>query len=223
MDTIKLLLGATIALLLAAVVISWQGMVQGVRDTPADEIARLQKQVTELRLEGDRLKQERELQQLRSAAPVSSAPAPLSSSERQALEDQLAAKEAALKSIEEEKAKAVRDADTYRDEAGFVAGRELEKNDSELRRARLISDALVMARVREFVDDPQLGGFVTVEILMPENVQQGTVLAIRRKTGIIGQIRISEITSEGTIGNLLPGIAKFVPEPGDELILPPEY
>ena len=50
MDTMKLLLGATIALLLGALAVSWQGMNSGVKNAPPDELARLKKQVTELRV-----------------------------------------------------------------------------------------------------------------------------------------------------------------------------
>lgn len=219
MDTMKLLLGATIALLLGAVVLSWQGMKQGVRDTPADEIARLQKQVSELRIEQDRLQMEKQMQQLRAAAPVTPTPAPaqtISSAENEQLKARIA-------EIEAEAEKAKRDADTFRDEAGLIGQRDLEKGDTELRRARLIGEALVMGRVKEFAEDPQFGGFVTFEVLMPENVQSGGILAIRRKTGIVGQIKVSEITNEGAIGNPLPGFGNFKPEPGDELILPPQY
>ena len=45
MDTMKLLLGATIALLLGALAVSWQGMTTGVKNTPPDEVARLEKQI----------------------------------------------------------------------------------------------------------------------------------------------------------------------------------
>ena len=38
MDTMKLLLGATVALLLGALAVSWQGMKQGVADTSPDEL-----------------------------------------------------------------------------------------------------------------------------------------------------------------------------------------
>ena len=56
MDTMKVLLGATIALLLGALAVSWQGMKIGVRNTPPDEIARLEKQVRELTLEQEKFR-----------------------------------------------------------------------------------------------------------------------------------------------------------------------
>ena len=45
----KLLLGATVALLLGALVMSWQGMHRGVENAPAEELDRLRKQIAELR------------------------------------------------------------------------------------------------------------------------------------------------------------------------------
>ena len=222
MDTMKLLLGATIALLFGALVLSWQGMKQGERNTPPDELARLQKQINELRQEQDRLTREKEYRQLRESEPAPAAP-PVADAEREAMKAELAAKEAEIAKIAEEKAKAERDADTFRDEAGLIGQRDLEKNDGELRRARLIADALLMGRVKEYAEDPQFGSFVTFEVLMPDNVQPGVILAIRRNTGIIAQLKVSEVTAEGGIANILPGFGNFKPEPGDELILPPQY
>ncbi len=217
----KILLGATVALLLGALIMSWQATKEGVRNTPSDELARLQKQVEELREQQDRLQIEKQLLELRSM-PEAAQPAPPSTTELDAMKAELAAKDAALLEIEAEKEKAERDADVYRDEAGLVGQRTLESGDNELRRARLIRDALLIGRVTEYVEDPEYGGFITLELIMPENVQIGTVLAIRRKTGILGQIKVSDVTPEGAIANPLPGIAQVKPEPGDELILPPQ-
>ena len=99
----------------------------------------------------------------------------------------------------------------------------LERGDSELRRARMISDALLIGKIKEYVEDPQYGGFVTFDVLMPDQVQAGTILAIRRKTGILGQLKVSDVTVDGAIANPLPGFGAVVPAIGDELILPPQY
>ena len=219
MDTMKILLGATIALLLGAVGLSWHGMRQGAKDAPSEEIARLKKQVDELRIEQDRLQMEKQMQQLRSSEPVVP---PVGQSERELLKAELAAKEMEIARIAEDKAKAERDAKVLDQENLELEKRDLEKGDSELRRARLIGEALLMGRVKEFVENPETGSFVIFEVVMPENVQEGSILAIRRKTGIIGQIKVSQISVEGAIGNLLPGFGSFKPQPGDELILPPQ-
>ena len=216
----KLLLGATVALLLGALAVSWQGMTNGVKNTSPDEIARLKKQVAELRQEQDNLQREKQLQQLRSMPTP--APAATASAEMEAMKAQLESQQAALAQIEADKA-AARDAKVAQDEEGLLGQRDLENADSELKRARMIGQALLIGRVSEYVEDAQYGGFITFDILMPEQVQVGTVLAIRRKTGILGQLKVSDVTAEGGIANPMPGFGPVQPKVGDELILPPQY
>lgn len=213
------LLGATFALLLAAVVLSFQGMKEGVRNTPQNEIARLQTQLDQLRLQQDRLTYEKQLQQVRST-PLPETAGP---SDMEKLRNELAAKEAEMTRLATEKADAEKKANTYRDEAGFIGGRELEKKDDELRRARLIRDALLIGRIREYVINPELGGFATIEVIMPELVQSGAILAIRRKTGILGRLKVSDVTAEGAIASPMPGFGPVDPQAGDELIIPPQF
>jgi hypothetical protein len=217
MDTMKLLLGATIALLLGALAVSWQGMKTGVRNSPAEEIARLEKQVKELRAEQDNLRMQRDIQNLRSTAADPTAPA--TSADVEALKLQLAQNKQALEdAVKEARNKKVAD-----EEELLGDQRNLEGKDPEFKRARMISQALLIGKVKEYVEDAALGGFVTFEVLMPEQVQTGTVLAIRRKTGILGQLKVSDVTVEGAIANPLPGFGPVKPAVGDELILPPQY
>jgi len=214
----KLLLGATVALLLGALAVSWQGMNKGIKDASPDEIARLKKQVAELRAEQDKLQLEKQLQQLKATpAPASNA------AEIEAMKAQLAANKVALAQIEEDKDKAKRDAKVEQDEEGLLGQRDKEEGDAELRRARMIGEALLIGRIKEYVEDAQYGGFITFEIAMPEQVQVGTVLAIRRKTGILGQLKVSDVSADGGIANPLPGFGPVEPKVGDELILPPQY
>jgi hypothetical protein len=220
MDTMKLLLGATVALLLGALAVSWQGMNTGVKNTSPDEIARLKAQVAELRKEQDNLQLEKRIQQTRAAAAAAPTPAS-NAAEIEAVKAQVEANKAVLAQIEAEKAQ--RDAKIAQDEEGLLSQRDLEKGDSELKRARMIGQALLIGRVKEYVEDAQYGGFITFDILMPEQVQNGVILAIRRKTGILGQLKVSDITAEGGIANPLPGFGPVQPQVGDELILPPQY
>jgi outer membrane murein-binding lipoprotein Lpp len=222
MDTMKLLLGATVALLLGALAVSWQGMNTGVKNAPPDEIARLKKQVAELRAEQDKLQLERQIQQLKANTPVAPTPAS-NAAEIEAMRSQVEANKAALAQLEMEKANAARDTKVAQDEEGLLNQRDLEKGDSELRRARMIGEALLIGKVSEYIEDAEYGGFITFQILMPEQVQPGTILAIRRKTGILGQLKVSDVTAEGGIANPLPGFGPVDPQVGDELILPPQY
>lgn len=221
MDTMKLLLGATIALLLGALAVSWQGMNTGVKNTPPDEIARLQKQIKELRAEQDNLKMQRDLQMLRSE-PIQT-PATTSALELEAMKLQVAQNKRTLEEMEMLKEMEKRDKKVAQDEEGLLAQRGLEGKDSELRRARMIGEALLIGRVKEYVEDAQYGGFITFDVLMPEQVQTGVIVAIRRKTGILGQLKVSDVTVEGAIANPLPGFGQIKPQVGDELILPPQY
>lgn len=220
MDTMKLLLGATVALLLGALAVSFQGMKQGVANTSPDEIARLKNQINELRIEQERVQMERQLQQLKASTPIPTTPEK-NAAEIESMKAQLEAGKQVLRDLEVEKA--ARDAKIEQDEEGLLAQRALENGDAELRRARLIAEALLIGKVREYVEDPDYGGFVTLDVLMPEQVQPGTILAIRRKTGILGQLKVSDVTIEGAIANPLPGFGPVSPQPGDELILPPQF
>ena len=216
-NTMTILLGATFALLLAAVVLSFQGMTDGVRNAPQNELDRLRSQVDQLRIEQDRLSLEKQLQQMRVAPdPVASA-----ASEVDRMKAELEAKNIELGILEDEKLNAEKKADTYRDEAGLIGQRELEKNDNVLRRARLIRDALLIGRIKEFVEDPTAGGFTVIEVVLPEQVQIGTILAIRRNTGILGMVKITDISADGAVGNPMPGFGPVDPQEGDELIIPP--
>jgi multidrug efflux pump subunit AcrA (membrane-fusion protein) len=218
MDTMKLLLGATVALLLGALAVSWQGMNYGVKNTSPDELARLKSQVAELRKEQDKLALEKQLQQLKATAPIAPTPA-FNAAEIEAVKAQIEDNKAALAQIEAEKA----DKKLAQDEEGLLEQRDLEKGDAELKRARMIAQALLMGKVREYIDDAQAGGFIIFDVMMPEQVQAGTILGIRRKTGILAQFKVSDVSAEGGIANPLPGFGPVQPQPGDELILPPQY
>ena len=217
MDTMKLLLGATIALLLGALAVSWQGMKTGVRNAPQDEIARLEKQVKELRSEQDKLQLEKQMQQLRGSANDTP------NAELEAMKLQVEKSKQALDELEQAKERTKRDKKVAQDEEGETAVRGLESKDSELRRARMISQSLLIGRVQEYVESPQGGDFVTFAVLLPEQVQVGGIVAIRRKTGILGQLKVSQVEADGAIANPLPGFGPVKPQAGDELILPPQY
>lgn len=216
MDTMKLLLGATVALLLGALAVSWQGMNTGVKNAPADEIARLKKQVEDLRREQDKLQLEKELQRVKSVTPTD---LPVrNATDIDEMKRKIEEQEKALAQIEADKANRDKDLDVM--EEGAMDQRNLEKGDAELRRARLISEALLVAKVNN-IDHLADGGFITFDVLMPEQVQPGAIVAVRRKTGLLCQFKVSDVTPEGGVGNMLPGFPGVQPKVGDELILPP--
>ena len=214
-----ILLGATFALLLAALVLSFQNMKDGVRNAPQDEIARLRSQIDQLRIEQERLALEKQLREVRDN-PVPQTAGP---SEMEKMKEELARKEQELADLAEQKEDAEKKADTYRDEAGFIGQRELEKGDNELRRARMIRNALLIGKVTNFVKNPEVGNFITIDVAMSDRVQAGTILAIRRNTGILGRVKVSDVTAEGAIASPMPGFGPVEPQMGDELIIPPQF
>lgn len=215
----KILLGATIAVLLVALAASWQAMKNGESNTSPDEMTRLRKQIAELRAEQDSFQREKERQQLRGEISQSPVNAEVEAMKLELERKRLAEEESALAKDREE-----RDKGLSRDEEGLLAQRDLEKKDSELRRARLIQDALLVGKVQEYIEDPEVGTFMTFHVMMPELVQTGIVVGVRRKTGILAQFTVTDISPDGAIASPLPGfMGANKPEAGDELILPPQY
>jgi chromosome segregation ATPase len=223
MDTMKILLGATAALLLGALVMSWNNTQTEVKNAPKSEIDQLKAQITELRLEQDRIQQEKQLQQLKASIPTPTTYQPPSEIQSAELKAKLAETERQLAEVQAAREKAERDAKVFDQENAELTRGNLEKGDNELRRARMISQALLVGKVREYVETPEVGGFATIEIVMPEQIQAGTILSIRKNTGILGQLRVTEVNAEGAIATPMPGFGPTKPQPGDELINPPPF
>lgn len=222
MDTLKILLGATIALLLGALAVSYKNNSATSGNSAANtELAEMKRQLAEIQLEQDRLQTERERRLLEEvtarAAAAQPAPEPAADSAK------LEAMRAEIAQLQAEKDKAERNAATSDKEAAFVTGKVTESRDKEARRARVIKDALVMARVREWIQNDELGGFATIDVVMPENVTPDTVLCVRRNTGILGRLKVGEVTMEGAIANPVGSFGGNPPQPGDELIMEPPF
>jgi len=136
---------------------------------------------------------------------------------------QLQKNKQAVEDLARKKEQEVQEAKLEDAEQLLIEKRELGKKDPEYKRAEMISQALLMGKVKDFVPNEALGDFITFDVLMPEQIQVGTIVAIRRKTGILGQLKVTDVTAEGAVANPLPGFGPVKPVPGDELILPPQY
>ena len=205
------------ALLLGAVVVFVNRMNDGVRNAPEDEITAMRRQLSEMEAELDRLQTEKERVALREAA---SQPSSTDLVTRGEAEEKVGDLEERLKQLEKEAEEAKADAARAEAEAGFLTERHAEDRNKVARRSRLISDAMLIATIREWVEDPNFGGFATLNVESPDNVQTGTVLAIRRNNGgILGKLRVGEVTNEGAVANPITRFDEVKPEPGDELIL----
>jgi hypothetical protein len=227
MDTIKLLLAATTALLMGALLWTWNTQQKLSKEAPASELMRIQKQLDDIKREEEILRAEKQLREIGVAA---NAPVASTTNQPTSAQIELEEKAAKLREIEEKNAALQRElelkekeANVAKKEAGFIAQDALEKSDKELRRARQIREALLMAKVMEFRNDPSTGAFVTIQLVMPEHVPVDTILAVRRKDGIAGNVKVREIVGMEAIADVLPGIGPFTPEAGDELIIAPAF
>lgn len=220
----KLLLGATIALLLGALAMSYNGMKQGVASASPEDRQRVALEIEQIRLEVEKLKAEKAAQDLPPRVPIAPpTPAVPTDAELADLKEQLQQKEAELKTLDAEKKKEEKRAKLFDSENAELSRGLVEKGDPEFRRARLIGQALLVAKVKEYVEDATNGDFVVLDIQMPEQIQAGTILSIRKNSGILGQLKVTTIDPEGAVANLLPGFGTLKPQPGDELIIPPPF
>ena len=216
-----MLLAATTALLLGALAWNWQKQNTLAKDAPTAELDRIKRQLAEIAEQEKNLAAEKRLRDLGMTASTDIAKS--SPTEVEEKEAQLRAIEEQNKRLQEELELKEKEKALAEKEGGLIAQRDLEKSDKELRRARQIAEALLMAKVTEYVEDPATGSFVTLQLLMPENVNVDSVLAVRRKDGIAGSVKIREIVGGEAIADVLPGIGPFSPQAGDELILAPAF
>ncbi|MFC7339292.1 hypothetical protein ACFQY0_19015 [Haloferula chungangensis] len=212
MDTLKIMLGATIALLLVAVGVSYKGMNQQVRNAPEEEIHDLRRQLLEMEQESERLKLERERRILREAAAEPKPTDAVTREDAAVFAERLEQLERETEEAKEQAARAERETD-------FLLDKRNENKSRDDRRVRVINEALLIATVREWVEDPQFGGFAVLSVEREDNVQAGTVLAIRRNGGILGKLKVTEVSIDGAVANPVTAFGEVKPQPGDELIL----
>lgn len=214
MDTIKILLGATVALLLGALLVSWNGFRKDVKNEPPAELAKIQQQIQEVREEQARLKKERERILFGDpAAPQAEDTAEEAITDPADVPEMAGAvfadEEVSMANADEAPAPELAPADP-------VAPPPVASDEA---RAELIKSAPAVAKVGEWVDD---GGFAIVQVLDPAVVKSDAILCVRRNSGILGRLKIGEVTPEGAIANAVSQFAGPKPQPGDELIVEPQ-
>tara|TARA_B110000908_G_scaffold59853_1_gene72666 strand:+ start:3573 stop:4415 length:843 start_codon:yes stop_codon:yes gene_type:complete len=241
MNTVRTLICATFALLVAALVHSYS--TQG-----GDK----EKSLSDLKLELEKVRLENAIKSERAAGntkqslgapyinPVPTAPAPnvafvnppttvnseassqLGSSDVALTENlKLKAENAKLK---EQQSQQKSENSILQAEAGAIQKELQIRKKPEEDRAAEIAQALVMARVKVY--DPK-SGIIVLDLVLAQNLVTGQVLGIRRGTagGIIGRIKLGNIAS-GEIGYADPIAESFFGGPvdvkvGDEIIVIP--
>ena len=131
---------------------------------------------------------------------------------------------------EAELAKVERENELLKEEAkqGLISKPMIEAAKKQKARASTVKQAWIQAKVIEWVaqqPDQEAGGFAIIEL--HRDVQPGTILAIRRQTGIYGRLEVDHVypgkkqASANPVRGTFPDGTTPVIKPGDELILPP--
>ena len=252
MNMITVLLGATGLLLIVAVALSFGAMN---RSTDVDEVAKLKQEIAALKLE-QQTALPTPAGYLPNLDPIAPAPVPVPVAPAPALtaqatgaisdpapvppattdvpdlgnEDEIAKLEEELASLEKEKGELAvakervdQENKILKNEVGIAWQPMIEADAKNSARAQTIKKAMLQAQVTQWSNE---GGFAVIEIRRPDSVQVGTVLAIRRQTGIYGQVKVDQMYEAGqAVAN--PIVPTFLGkegidiQPGDELILPP--
>ena len=217
MNITHILLGSTAAMLIAALILSYSAMKGGEaeddRRTSAkalmEENFRLQAEISRMRTN-----------QASGGSPQAASPPQNMSVEKLGeLEEQniLLREQVAAEKKKREQAEA---------ETEVMTEREAGKQNKEQRRAKLISIATLMAQVSEVAQDQGIY-VIVLDVKLANQVREGTELAIRRGTGIIGRLVVSRIDiDDNFFADPLPGSfpgGKIDVKIGDELIVPPVW
>ena len=217
MNITHILLGSTAAMLIAALILSYSAMKGGEaedgRRTSAkalmEENFRLQAEIARMQTN----------QAYGGSAQAASPPPNMSVEKLGELEEQnhLLQEQIVAEKKKREQAEA---------ETEVMTEREAGKQNKEQRRAKLISIATLMAQVSEVAQDQGIY-VIVLDVKLANQVREGTELAIRRGTGIIGRLVVSRIDiDENFFADPLPGSfpgGKIDVKIGDELIVPPVW
>ena len=215
MNITHILLGSTAAMLIAALILSYSAMKGGEaedgRRTNAkalmEENFRLQAEIARMRTN----------QAYGGSQQAATPPANMSVEKLGELEEQnrLLQQQVLAEKKKREQAEA---------ETEVMTEREAGKQNKEQRRAKLISAATLMAQVSEVAQDQGIY-VIVLDVKVPNQVREGTELAIRRGTGIIGRLVVSRIDiDDNFFADPLPGSfpgGEIDVNIGDELIVPP--
>jgi hypothetical protein len=209
MDTIKIMLGMLVALLIGALAMSWKGFRQEVRDTPKKELAEVQRQIAEIEQQRKLLHEEKERMML--GAPL----APKTPSEAPVIPEVAAQDAPETGAVFEDDApskEAVPETPEAPDQPAMPSAED---------RAKAIAAAPVVGKIIEWVEDPNLGAFATLEVIDPAAVKAEAVLSVRRGTGLLGKLKVVEVTPEGAVANPTAVFGDVKPKVGDEVIVEP--
>jgi hypothetical protein len=204
-DTIKILFGLVAALLLGALIHTWKDFKAARASEPKEKVDEVRREIALIHEVRAKMKADRD--RITGVAPPPSAADPVTVS-ADASDVDLAQIDAAS-SLGDDPAQ----------EPAAPSPAPAPAAPSMDRAAR-IAAAPAVAKVIEWIDDPAIGQFATLDVI-DSKLTPGTVVAIRRNNGILGRLKIEEITAEGTLANPVTAFQELKPKKGDLLIIEP--
>jgi hypothetical protein len=213
-DVLKVLLYMAAAALVAALGMSWKDFKRARAEEPPAKVFEVKRQIREIELDRARMQADRDRITGKAAPPPATtsvaeeAPPPPSTDVDLAAVD--AASTLSDPPSEEE-------AEPVAPEPAPVPA-PLSAED----RAKAIAAAPVVAKIAEWVEDPQFGVICTLQITDAAKVKAGTMLSVRRNAGIIARLKVDEVTAEGALASPTAILGELKPQAGDELIVDPE-
>jgi hypothetical protein len=205
-DTLKILFGLIAALLLGALVHTWKDFKTARANEPKEKLDEVNRETALIQEARAQMKADRDRITGVAPRPVAAEPVTVSTD---ASGVDLAAIDAASSLGEDPP-----------EQAGAPFSDPQPAAAAPTDRAARIAAAPVVAKIVEWVDDPAIGQFATLDALDP-NLTPGTLVAIRRNNGILGRLKIETITAEGTLANPVTAFQELKPRKGDLLIIEP--
>ena len=217
MNVMNVMIGSTVALLVAGLFISYSNMKNTIVDDPAAlEIARLEARKSDLEAALIKGKVNQQTYTTQFTPPTN----PLERiAHQQSNINELEKVRTELQELKNER-------DKIEDKAAEVIEDALANSSPPApanNRSNLIKTALVMARISEYDVVNKVAG---IQIERIGNVNTGDILGIRRNSGIIGRLTTGTIDRNQGIADPLPGSflgGTIDIQQGDELILPPDF
>ena len=217
MNITHILLGSTAAMLIAALILSYSAMKGG----EAEDGRRISAKA----LMEENFRLQAEIARMRTSQAYGGSPQAGSPPKNMSVE-KLGELEEQNRLLQEQIVAEKKKREQAEAETEVMTEREAGKQNKEQRRAKLISIATLMAQVSEVAQDQGIY-VIVLDVKMANQVREGTELAIRRGTGIIGRLVISRIDiDDNFFADPLPGSfpgGKIDVKIGDELIVPPVW
>lgn len=210
-DLLKVLFYMAAAALVAGLGVSWKDFKRTRAEEPPEKVFEVKRQIREIRLDQERIQTARDRITGKAAPPTAAAVADDAPPPPTADVD-LAAVDAASTLSDPPEA----------GEEGATPAPTPAPALSPDDRAKAIAAAPVAAKIKEWVEDPDFGVISTLQITDATAVKPGIILCVRRNSGIIARLKVSEIAEGEAAASPSSILGELKPQVGDELIVDPE-